>query len=187
MNEAEKRAGLVLSAAVALKPAIDARYARESTVRRTVIVKVDNDDFSPNPEAMIDIKTKLIGDRSLRQTRLVARRHGALFAMMKLLGFAKYIFFSTVRTTCHRRPIVLLHRANLTPGVDPYIRNFLLTRLERVNVHNFLDEDVSANMAVIANVSSHGVGYDVTAREQCVIQEHVDDLICELAAENAAT
>jgi adenylate cyclase class IV len=115
MKETEKRAGMTLSAAIALKPAIHGRYTYKSTARRAVVVKVDNDDFSPNPDAMVDIKTKLIGDQtvlsvkhgswhgdSARQEHEVNFRRadlGAVFAIMKLLGYAKFIVLETVRTT----------------------------------------------------------------------------------------
>lgn len=115
MKETEKRVGLTLTAAVGLKPSVDARYTHKSTVKRAVVVKVDNDDFSPNPDTMIDIKTKLIGDQTVlsvkhgswhddtaRQEYDVNFRRedlGALFAVMKLLGYAKFIVLTTVRTT----------------------------------------------------------------------------------------
>lgn len=115
MKETEKRVGLTLEAAVELKPSIDARYIHKSAVRRAVIVKVDNDDFSPNPNETVDIKTKLIGDQtvlsvkhgswhgdSVRQEYEVNVRRddlGALFAVMRILGYAKFIVLTTVRTT----------------------------------------------------------------------------------------
>lgn len=115
MQETEKRAGLTLEAASQLKSTIDDRYSRKSVVNRTVVVKVDNDDFSPNPEALIDIKTKLIGDQSLlsvkygswhgdtaRQEHEVRFRRedlADLFAILKLFGHTKFIVLATVRTT----------------------------------------------------------------------------------------
>jgi hypothetical protein len=88
---------------------------------------------------------------------------------------------------CHQRPIILLHSPNLAPTVDPLVRDFLLKRLHRANVHNFLSADASANIAAITNLSARLVDYGVAVQEQHTIQECVDDLICGLEAEHAAT
>ncbi len=115
MQEIEKRAGLTLEAASRLKPTIDDRYSRKSVVNRTVVVKVDNDDFSPNPDALIDIKTKLIGDQTLlsvkhgswhgdtarqeHEVRFHREDLGDLFAILELFGHTRFIVLATVRTT----------------------------------------------------------------------------------------
>lgn len=115
MREAEKRIGLELKDAQQLIPALDDQYARKSVINRTVIVKVDNDDFSPNPEALIDIKTKLIGDQTLlsvkhgswhgdavrREYEINFRREDLpnLLSVLGLLGYTKFIVLTTVRTT----------------------------------------------------------------------------------------
>lgn len=115
MQETEKRAGLTLDAAMRLKAAIDDRYTRKSTIRRTVVVKVDNNDFSPNPDALIDIKAKLIGDQTLlsvkygswhgdtsrseHEVRFQREDLGGMFEILKLLGHTKFIVLTTLRTT----------------------------------------------------------------------------------------
>lgn len=109
-----KRAGLTLDAARRLKSAIDDRYTRKSVVNRTVVVKVDNDDFSPNPDVLIDIKAKLIGDQTLlsvkygswhgdtarseHEVRFRREDLGDMFEILKLLGHTKFIVLTTVRT-----------------------------------------------------------------------------------------
>jgi hypothetical protein len=114
VQETEKRTGLTLDAALRLKATIDDRYTRKSVINRTVLVKVDNNDFSPDPEALLDIKTKLIGDRTLlsvkygswhgdtaRSEHEVRFRHDDLGNMIKikLFGHMKWIVLTTVRTT----------------------------------------------------------------------------------------
>lgn len=115
MQEIEKRTGLTLEAASRLKPTIDDRYSRKSVVNRTVVVKVDNDDFSPNSDALVDIKTKLIGDQTLLSVKYgswhgdTARQEhevrfhredlGDIFAILKLFGHTRFIVLATVRTT----------------------------------------------------------------------------------------
>lgn len=115
MRETEKRAGLASEEAVRLKHVIDDRYSRISVANRTVVVKVDNDDFSPDPDALVDIKTKLIGDQTLlsvkygswhgdtaRQEYEVRFRRedlGNVLAILNLFGYAKFIVLATVRTT----------------------------------------------------------------------------------------
>lgn len=115
MREAEKRTGLTLKAARCLKSAIDDQYSRKSVVNRTVIVKVDNDDFSPNPDVLIDIKVKLIDDQTLlsvkygswhgdtarseHEVRFRREDLGAMLDILKLLGYTKFIVLTTVRTT----------------------------------------------------------------------------------------
>ena len=115
MQETEKRAGLTLEDALRLKSAIDDRYTRKSVVNRTVVVKVDNDNLSPNPDALIDIKTKLIGDQTLlsvkygswhgdtarteHEVRFRREDLGAMLDILKLFGHTKFIVLTTVRTT----------------------------------------------------------------------------------------
>ena len=115
MKEAEKRTGLDLDAALALKTRIEGRYERKGVVNRTVVVKVENEDFSPSPDTMLDIKIKLIGDQTLLSVKYgnwhtdTTRREyevnidrgdlGSLFAILKLLGYPRFIVLSTVRTT----------------------------------------------------------------------------------------
>ncbi|MGH3794249.1 MAG: hypothetical protein ACRDSP_05115 [Pseudonocardiaceae bacterium] len=115
MQETEKRAGLTLRDAVRLKRAINNRYNQKSVVNRTVVIKVENDDFSPNPDTLVDIKIKLIGDQTLlsvkygswhgdmaRQEYEVGFRRGdlgGLFAILNLFGHTKFIVLTTVRTT----------------------------------------------------------------------------------------
>jgi adenylate cyclase class IV len=115
MQEIEKRAGLTPEAVSQLKPAIDDRYSRKSVVNRTVVVKVDNDDFSPNSDALVDIKTKLIGDQTLLSVKYgswhgdTARREhevrfhredlGDLFSILELFGHTRFVVLATVRTT----------------------------------------------------------------------------------------
>jgi hypothetical protein len=88
---------------------------------------------------------------------------------------------------CYQRPIVLLHPASVKDAVDPFIRDFLLERLHRVAVHDFLTDGPSANMAAIARISHSPVNYDVTVDEYKEIHQRVDTLIEGLAVEHAAT
>jgi len=115
MKETEKRTGLSQDEARRLKSRLDRQYERISVVPRTVVVKVDNDDFSPNPDALVDIKTKLVGSETLlsvkygswhgntaRQEHEVQFRRAdldSLLAILKLFGYSKFIVLSTVRTT----------------------------------------------------------------------------------------
>lgn len=115
MQETEKRTGLTLEAALRLKAAIDDQYPRKSVVNRTIVVKVDNDDFSPNPDALVDIKAKLIGNQTLlsvkygswhgdtarseHEVRFRREDLGQMINILKLFGHTKYIVLTTVRTT----------------------------------------------------------------------------------------
>lgn len=123
MQETELRLGLTLTAARLLKPALDAAHVRKSIVNRIVIVKVANDDFSPDPAALIDIKVKLIGDETLLSVKYGSWHGDAvrqeyevnfrrddlpnLLAVLKLLGYTKFIVLSTVRTTWLGSGVVL--------------------------------------------------------------------------------
>lgn len=114
MQEVEKRAGLTIEAARQVKLAADERYTRKKVVNRTVVVKVDNEDFSPNPEALVDIKTKLIDDQALLSVKCGSwhgdtARHeyevnfrpgdlGNLLAILKLFGHSRFIILTTTRT-----------------------------------------------------------------------------------------
>ena len=123
MQETEKRVGLPLRDAHRLKDAVDGQYRRTSVVNRTVVVKVDNDDFSPDPDTLVDIKSKLIGDQALlsvkygswhgdcaRQEYEVRFHHddlGHLLAILKLFGHSKFIVLATVRTTWIAEGVVI--------------------------------------------------------------------------------
>lgn len=123
MQEIEKRAGLTLNTAWRLKSTIDDRYTRKSIVNRTVVVKVDNDNFSPNPDALIDIKAKLIGDQTLlsvkygswhedtarseHEVRFRREDLGAMLNILKLFGHTKFIVLTTVRTTWVSHGVVI--------------------------------------------------------------------------------
>lgn len=114
MQEVEKRAGLTSDVARRVKLAVDERYARKKVVNRTVFVKVDNEDFSPNPEAFVDIKVKLIDDHTLLSVKCGSWhgdtvRHeyevsfrpsdlGNLLTILKLFGHSRFIVLKTVRT-----------------------------------------------------------------------------------------
>jgi adenylate cyclase class IV len=115
MRETEMRLGLPLEQGQQLKLTLDAAYTRKSVVSRVVIVKVDNNDFTPNPAAMIDIKTKLIGDQTLLSVKYgswhgdVAREEYEinfrredlpdLLAVLGMFGYTKFIILATIRTT----------------------------------------------------------------------------------------
>lgn len=88
---------------------------------------------------------------------------------------------------CHRRPIVLLHPANITKAVDPFIHDFLRRNLRQVTVHNFLSSDRPTNLAAIASAAHRYIDYGVTANEQQVVHKRVDSLINGLKVEYAAT
>lgn len=115
MQETEKRTGLTLEAALCLKAVIDDRYTRKSVVNRTIVVKVDNDDFSPDPDALIDIKAKLIGDQTLlsvkygswhgdtarseHEVRFQREDLSGMIDILRLFGHTKFVVLTTVRTT----------------------------------------------------------------------------------------
>jgi adenylate cyclase class IV len=115
MNETEKRASLTLDEARWLKSDLNCRYTRKSVVRRTVVVKVENADFSANPDVLIDIKAKLIGDQAVlsvkhgswhdavtRQEHEVRFRPedlGNVLAILNLLGYSRFVVLMTTRTT----------------------------------------------------------------------------------------
>ena len=114
MQESEKRVGLAIEVARQLKLATDERYMRSRVVDRTVVVKVDNPDFSPNPDALIDIKTKLIDDKALLSVKY-GSWHGdtvrqeyevnfcrddlaSVLSILKLFGHSKFVVLTTTRT-----------------------------------------------------------------------------------------
>lgn len=97
-----------------MKLAADERYTRKKVVNRTVVVKVDNKDFSPNPEALVDIKTKLIDDQALLSVKCGSWhgdtvRHeyevnfrpgdlGNLLTILKLFSHSRFVILTTTRT-----------------------------------------------------------------------------------------
>ncbi|MGH3831598.1 MAG: hypothetical protein ACRDRS_14325 [Pseudonocardiaceae bacterium] len=123
MQEKEKRAGLPLEVALRLKSAINDRYTHKSISSRTVVVKVDNDDFSPNPDSLVDIKIKIVGGEALLSVKYgswhgdIARREhevrflredlGEMLAVLKLFGHTKFIVLANVRTTWASTGVVI--------------------------------------------------------------------------------
>lgn len=123
MQEVEKRAGMTIEAARLLKLATDERYTLMKVVDRTVVVKVDNEDFSPNPGARIDIKTKLIDDQTLLSVKCgswhgdTARQEyevnfcrddlGNVLAMLKIFGYSKFIILATTRTIWTAKSVII--------------------------------------------------------------------------------
>lgn len=114
MQETEKRVGLAIEAAHLLKMAADDRYSRKAVVRRTILVKVDNGDYSPSPDASVDIKTKLVGDQAVLSVKTgswhgaTARQEyevnfhrtdfGNLLTILRLFGYRRFILLVTTRT-----------------------------------------------------------------------------------------
>jgi adenylate cyclase class IV len=114
MQETEKRLGLAIEAAHVLKMAVDNRYPRKAVINRTVLVKVDNDDYSPNPDSLVDIKAKLIddqaalsvktgswhGDSTREEYEVNVHRadFGNLLTILRLLGYRRFILLVTTRT-----------------------------------------------------------------------------------------
>ncbi|MGH3938419.1 MAG: hypothetical protein ACRDTG_07245 [Pseudonocardiaceae bacterium] len=114
MQEAEKRAGLTIEAARRIKLATDELYQRKKVVNRTIVVKVDNEDFSPNPEALVDVKIKLIDDQLLLSVKcgswhgdMVRHEYevnfyrsdlGNLLTILKIFGHSRFIILEATRT-----------------------------------------------------------------------------------------
>lgn len=114
MKELEKRRGLSAEEAENLKKRINKSYAPKKEVRRTLLIKVENDDFTADPNELVDIKVKLIDSNTL-----LAVKHGSwhgdalrqeyeinfdrdnlssLISFLQLLMFGKFVLVSTKRT-----------------------------------------------------------------------------------------
>lgn len=114
MKEIEKRRGLNGKEIQKLRARINSRYAPTKEVRRTLLIKVENDDFTADPNEKVDIKVKMIDDNTL-----LAVKHGSwhgdttrqeyevhfnrnnlssLISFLQLLTFGKFVLVSTKRT-----------------------------------------------------------------------------------------
>jgi len=114
MQELEKRCGLNEGDAKTVREEISARFPVAGLLHRTVIVKVDNDDFSPDPKALLDIKIKLVendtflsvktgswhGDTMRHEFEVRFNRTDLanLLHVLTLLSFDKFIVLNTIRT-----------------------------------------------------------------------------------------
>lgn len=114
MKELEKRRGLTGKEVRELKAHIGDYYTPKEEVRRTLLIKVQNDDFTADPNELIDIKIKLIDNDSLLAVKY-GSWHGdalreeheinfnrddlsSLINFLHLLTFGKFILVSTKRT-----------------------------------------------------------------------------------------
>ena len=114
MKEIEKRRGLNGKEIQELRARINSRYTPTKEVRRTLLIKVENDDFTADPNETIDIKVKMIDENTL-----LAVKHGSwhgdttrqeyevhfdrnnlssLISSLQLLAFGKFVLVSTKRT-----------------------------------------------------------------------------------------
>lgn len=114
-TELEKRAGLGLDEARQVKKIMPTLGVDPTQLKRTIAVKVENEDFSPDPAADVDVKIKLMDDVSLLsvkkgswhadaardelEVRFERGDLSSLVAIMSLVGFNRFIVFSTLRTT----------------------------------------------------------------------------------------
>lgn len=69
MNEIEKRLGLDKKQSIALRDQLVAKFGEPKTMMRTFLIKVDNQNFLPDPNSLIDIKIKLINNKSIWSTK----------------------------------------------------------------------------------------------------------------------
>lgn len=114
MKEIEKRRGLDGKEIQELRARINSRYTPTKEVRRTLLIKVENDDFTADPNETVDIKVKMIDDNTL-----LAVKHGSwhgdttrqeyevhfdrnnlssLISFLQLLTFGRFVLVSTKRT-----------------------------------------------------------------------------------------
>ena len=115
MKEIEKRLGLDYQQSSTLKDKLNSRLSRESSIARTVLVNVNGDGFTPDPEAMTDVKVKLIGEDSILSIKYGSWHGDALreeydinfrrsdlanvIGGVSVVGSDKFILLSTLRTT----------------------------------------------------------------------------------------
>lgn len=195
MQETEKRTGLTLEAALRLKVTIDDQYPRKSVVNRTVVVKVDNDDFSPNPDALVDIKAKLIGDQTLLSVKYgswhgdtVRSEHevrfrredlGQMINIFKLFGHTKYIVLATVRTTWVSAGVVIT--------LDEYSKIgqalFEVELEDNTPTDELLIDDVFASLGIAPMDSARTVEFIGTINRAKEIQVDLDRLPADELAE----
>lgn len=84
---------------------------------------------------------------------------------------------------CHSRPIVLLHRAQIKPAVDKYIRSILLKRLDRVTIFDLLTTSDYKTMERLALLVRNPVDYDVSNTERRRVEASVTRLLSGLDTE----
>ena len=123
MEEIEKRKGLNGQEVQKLNARINSLHTPTKEVHRTLLIKVENDDFTANPTELVDIKVKLIDDDTL-----LAVKHGSwhsdtarqeyevnfdrndlssLISFLRLLTFSKYVLVSTKRTIWQPKGLVI--------------------------------------------------------------------------------
>lgn len=114
MKEIEKRRGINGQEIQELRARTNSHYAPTKEVKRTLLIKVENDDFTSDPNVLVDIKVKMIDDSTL-----LAVKHGSwhgdaarqeyevhfdrnnlssLISFLHLLTFGKFVLVSTRRT-----------------------------------------------------------------------------------------
>lgn len=115
MKEIEKRLGLDQSNSNIIKEKINHRLTPVDSVARTVLVKVEGENFKPDLNVQIDLKVKLIGTESL-----LSIKHGSwhsdtqreeydinfkradlanVIGGISVFGYDKFVLLSTLRTT----------------------------------------------------------------------------------------
>jgi len=123
MKELEKRLGLDSEQAEEIKTRINKFHTLKKEVRRTLLIKVENDDFTADPNELVDIKVKMIDDNTL-----LAVKHGSwhgdatrqeyevhfdrnnlssLISFLYLLTFGKFVLVSTKRTIWQSEGLVV--------------------------------------------------------------------------------
>ena len=84
---------------------------------------------------------------------------------------------------CQHRAIVLLHPASINVTVDDAVRAFLLPRLHRVVIHNFLTASRESSIALMATIGGCSVDYGASSQDKVFIESRVRILLNGLQVE----
>jgi hypothetical protein len=115
MKEIEKRLGMSAADADMLKERMNQQFMPVYRVGRTVLVKVEGDGFTPDPNVQVDIKIKLISSSSILSIKQ-GSWHGDterseydvnfsrddlanVVGGLSVFGYSRYVLLSTLRTT----------------------------------------------------------------------------------------
>lgn len=121
MKEIEKRRGFSILESQQLKNKVNCKFPSCRHFKRTILVKVEGEDFSPDPGTLIDIKIKLLdlesvwsikhgswhGDTTREEYEIYFNRQDLsnIISALSLLSYKKFILLSTLRTSWQMGPL----------------------------------------------------------------------------------
>jgi hypothetical protein len=132
MNEIEKRSGLTGPKSDAIKEKISQHYSTSEVIRRTILVAIQGDSFTTDPNTLLDLKVKLMDDKTLfaakygswhggtsrQEYEINFDRHDLadIIGFLSILNHRKFVLLSTQRTVW--RPDDLMITLDEYRGLD---------------------------------------------------------------------